>query len=136
VSHDRSLIRATADELWLIADGTAAPFDGDLEDYRSWVEKRRAPPQAAKPAVEKPPRPPSGKKKALLSKQTKLDSELQAAQSALNEIQSQLADPDLYQNSDASVIDLLNSERDTLEQRIATLEETWLELEAALDGVN
>ena len=133
VSHDRSLIRATADELWLVAEGTAVPFDGDLEDYRTWVEKRRAPPQqAAKPAAEKPQRPASGKKKALLSKQTKLDSELQAAQIALNEIQSQLADPDIYQNPDAAVIDLLNSERETLEQRIATLEETWLELEAAL----
>ena len=137
VSHDRSLIRATADELWLVAEGTAVPFDGDLEDYRTWVEGRRAPaPQAAKPAAEKPQRPASGKKKALLSKQTKLDSELRAAQTALNEIQSQLADPDIYQNPDATVIDLLNSERETLEQRITTLEETWLELEAALDNAS
>jgi ATP-binding cassette subfamily F protein 3 len=137
VSHDRSLIRATADELWLVAEGTAVPFDGDLEDYRTWVEGRRTPaPQTAKPLAEKPQRPASGKKKALLSKQTKLDSELQAAQIALNDIQSQLADPDIYQNPDATVIELLNSERETLEQRITTLEETWLELEAGLDNAS
>ncbi len=37
VAHDRHLLRATADELWLVADGKVAPFDGDLDDYRQWV---------------------------------------------------------------------------------------------------
>lgn len=41
VSHDRSLIRAIADELWLVADGNASLFDGDLEDYKTWIETRR-----------------------------------------------------------------------------------------------
>ena len=33
VSHDRSLLRATADELWLVDEGRVMEFDGDLEDY-------------------------------------------------------------------------------------------------------
>ena len=37
VAHDRHLLRATADALWLVADGTVVPFDGDLDDYRDWV---------------------------------------------------------------------------------------------------
>ena len=37
VAHDRHLLRATTDELWLVADGRVAPFDGDLDDYRDWV---------------------------------------------------------------------------------------------------
>jgi ATPase components of ABC transporters with duplicated ATPase domains len=37
VAHDRHLLRATADELWLVADGALALFDGDLDDYRQWV---------------------------------------------------------------------------------------------------
>ncbi len=37
VAHDRHLLRATADELWLVADGALAQFDGDLDDYRQWV---------------------------------------------------------------------------------------------------
>ena len=48
VSHDRSLIRAVADELWLVADGEAKLFDGDLEDYKSWIETRR--PREAAPS--------------------------------------------------------------------------------------
>src|SRR4029077_13057858 len=37
VAHDRHLLRATTDVLWLVADGKVAPFDGDLDDYRDWV---------------------------------------------------------------------------------------------------
>ena len=37
VSHDRFLIEACADQLWLVADGTVKTFDGDMEDYRSLV---------------------------------------------------------------------------------------------------
>ncbi|MBX9773163.1 MAG: ABC-F family ATP-binding cassette domain-containing protein [Xanthobacteraceae bacterium] len=37
VSHDRYLIEACADRLWLVASGQVTPFDGDLDDYRRLV---------------------------------------------------------------------------------------------------
>ena len=37
VSHDRFLIEACADRLWLVGDGTVKPFDGDMDDYRQLV---------------------------------------------------------------------------------------------------
>src|SRR5947208_4598413 len=37
ISHDRYLLDACAERLWLVADGTVAPFDGDLDDYRRLV---------------------------------------------------------------------------------------------------
>ena len=37
ISHDRHLIDASADRLWLVAEGTVAPFDGDMSDYRRLV---------------------------------------------------------------------------------------------------
>src|SRR5580704_18567218 len=37
VSHDRFLLEACADRLWLVADGGVKPFDGDLDDYRRQV---------------------------------------------------------------------------------------------------
>ncbi|WP_332700128.1 ABC-F family ATP-binding cassette domain-containing protein [Bosea sp. (in: a-proteobacteria)] len=37
VSHDRFLIDACADRLWIVGDGTVKNFDGDMEDYRSLV---------------------------------------------------------------------------------------------------
>jgi ATP-binding cassette subfamily F protein 3 len=40
VSHDEHLIELIADRLWLVADGTVRPFEGDLEDYRRLILER------------------------------------------------------------------------------------------------
>jgi ATP-binding cassette subfamily F protein 3 len=37
VSHDRYLLEACADRLWLVADGTVGTYEGDLDDYRRLV---------------------------------------------------------------------------------------------------
>ena len=42
ISHDRYLIEACADRLWLVADGTVVPYEGDLDDYRRLVLGREA----------------------------------------------------------------------------------------------
>ena len=42
VSHDQHLIEACADRLWLVGDGTVAPYAGDLDDYRRLVLGREA----------------------------------------------------------------------------------------------
>ena len=43
VSHDWHLLELAADRLWLVADGTVRPFDGDLDDYRRLVLERAEP---------------------------------------------------------------------------------------------
>jgi ATP-binding cassette, subfamily F, member 3 len=40
VSHDRHLLRAVADDLILVDQGRATPFDGDLDDYARWFTTR------------------------------------------------------------------------------------------------
>jgi ATP-binding cassette subfamily F protein 3 len=135
VSHDRSLIRAVADELWLVADGEAKLFDGDLEDYKSWIEDRRpqetAKAQPAKPRVKSAPKP---NRKSLQSKQGKLESQLATAQAELTAVNRQLADPATYAGTDRDRITELNAAHARLEARVAELEEAWLELEMAIDG--
>ena len=51
VSHDRGLLRSVCDQFWLVADGAVTDFDGDLEDYANWLEKRGS--SAATPAAPK-----------------------------------------------------------------------------------
>jgi len=41
VSHDRYLIEACADQLWVVADGMVTSYDGDLDDYRRAVLSTR-----------------------------------------------------------------------------------------------
>jgi ATP-binding cassette subfamily F protein 3 len=134
VSHDRSLIRAVADELWLVADGEAKLFDGDLEDYKSWIETRRPREAAAQPKQEKPraQNSPKPNRKALQSKQNKLETALAAAQAELATVNQQLADPATYTSPDRDRVNELNAVHARLEAKVAELEESWLELEMAL----
>lgn len=133
VSHDRSLIRAVADELWLVADGDAKLFDGDLEDYKSWIESRRPRETTqAKPVkaavVQKP------NKKALQSKRNKLEAELTKVQTELAEINRQLGDPATYADCSSDFIAGLNARREIVQAKVDELEEGWLELEMALEA--
>ena len=41
VTHDPHLIELVAERLWLVADGTVKPYDGDLDDYRRLLQDRR-----------------------------------------------------------------------------------------------
>ena len=134
VSHDRSLIRAVADELWLVADGEAKLFDGDLEDYKSWIETRRPREAVAQPKQEKPraQSAPKPNRKALQSKQSKLETALATAQAELATVNGQLADPATYASPDRDRISELNAAHARLETKVAELEESWLELEMAL----
>lgn len=136
VSHDRSLVRAVADELWLVADGQAQLLDGDLEDYKQWIEARRAreaeelrsnTPKTQVRTASKP------NKKILLSKQSKLETALTIAQKELAEANRQLADPATYVNCSRNEIDQLSETLVKLEKKVAELEENWLELEMALE---
>ena len=134
VSHDRSLIRAVADELWLVADGEASLFDGDLDDYKSWIEARR-PREAVQAKAVKPAQVAAAKpnKKALQTRRTKLELELNKAQGELTEINGQLGDPDTYANCSNDFIASLNTRREIVQSRVDELEEGWLELELALE---
>src|SRR5690606_3974985 len=37
ITHDTYLAEATADRLWLVKDGKAQPYEGDLSDYKALV---------------------------------------------------------------------------------------------------
>jgi ATP-binding cassette, subfamily F, member 3 len=50
VAHDRHLLKATTDQLWLVADGKLGEFDGDLDDYKEWARAWHA--GSRKPAPE------------------------------------------------------------------------------------
>jgi ATP-binding cassette subfamily F protein 3 len=117
-----------------VADGEAGLFDGDLEDYKTWIETRR-PREAVAAAVAKPAQPAAAKpnRKALQSKQAKLNIALAAAQTELTIVNNKLADPATYDNLPRSEVDKLNVLHATLEQKVAELEESWLELEMAIE---
>ncbi|MEQ1712964.1 MAG: ribosomal protection-like ABC-F family protein, partial [Hyphomicrobium sp.] len=49
ISHDRHLVDATADRLWIVGNGTVKPYDGDMDSYRAELLSQRG--ARARPAV-------------------------------------------------------------------------------------
>src|SRR5690606_7453303 len=104
ISHDRHLIEATADRLWLVRDGTVAPYDGDLSDYRALITggatDRREKREADKASKAERRREAAQRRAALepLAKQIKATEALiSRLRDRLDGIEDKLADPALYE---------------------------------------
>jgi ATP-binding cassette, subfamily F, member 3 len=142
VSHDRHLLRTTADELFLVADGAVKPFDGDLDDYAAWLGKQRAapPPTKRKPtsgaasdgsaadrqALQEQRRP-------LLKENEKLEKQLAGWQTEKALLDTRLADPALYASSDKTLLEGLLKRQKELAGQIERAETRWLEIHDALE---
>ena len=134
VSHDRSLIRAVADELWVVADSNVHLFDGDLDDYKDWLEKRRDNgTDKAKPKKQSQTKSATANKRSMLTQQTKIEAALAGVQQELAALNLQLSDPAIYANASREVISELNLKRSELEKKIDALEANWLELESLME---
>ncbi len=125
VSHDRHLLRATTEQLLIVAAGRVRAFDGDLDDYReSLLKVKPARPEPVKRAEpgrkpEPPKKPPSSRLKRLEEKMAKLN-----ARKA--EIERQLGDPATYQDGEA--VKKLLIDRAYVAKELEELEAQWLAL--------
>ncbi len=134
ISHDRHLIEATADRLWLVKDGTVAPFDGDMSDYRTEVTggaaDRRQKREADKSSKADKRREAAARRAALepLAKQIRATEGLiERTRKRLDAVEDELANPVLYEK-DPIKATRLAKERSELATTIARQEEIWLEL--------
>lgn len=59
ITHDIFLAEGTADQLWLVKDGKAKPYDGDLSDYRALVLSADRAPKEVGVEVKAAPAKPS-----------------------------------------------------------------------------
>ncbi len=149
ISHDPSLIALTADRLWLVADGTCKPFDGDLEDYRRLLlDKGRAEARGARPQDETAATPAAGREvrkeqrrsaaeiRQVLApfrkRMERLEKEMAELSKRKTGLETKLADPNLYAGDVAAAtklqIDLAWVERD-----LARVEEEWLTAAAEME---
>lgn len=139
ISHDRHLIEATVDRLWLVNNGTVAPFDGDLEDYRSIIvqssrKKDEKQQTAAEEAVSKSDqRKANAEKRASLAPLKKRINEAEAQTAKLEKLIAaldvELADPALYEKSPAKAAEKAKQRSDAA-TKLSQLEELWLEISA------
>ncbi|MBO9355254.1 ATP-binding cassette domain-containing protein [Bordetella petrii] len=153
VSHDRHLLRTTVDSFWIVADGQVREFDGDLEDYRDWLNTRNAETRAEARA-ESAAREPEGAavdrktqrrleaeqrqklaalRKPLQARLGKVETEMDVLRTRLQALDALIADADLYSDARRAERQQVMAEHGDLAKRMAALEETWLELQTSLD---
>ena len=138
VSHDRYLLEACADRLWLVAGGRVTPYDGDLDDYRRLVLS------GEKTGVAKPPpqidrgdvRRAAAEKRAETAPLRKRvqEAELKIAQLTrqLGKLDATLGDGSLYATDPARAAELSKT-RANVVAAIAQAEEEWLPTSSALE---
>ncbi|HTZ00286.1 MAG TPA: ATP-binding cassette domain-containing protein [Rhodocyclaceae bacterium] len=144
VSHDRHLLRTTCDELWLVADGRASPFDGDLDDYADWLAGRRTAQRApATPSAAKATRRQETaarqarleRRRPLLKEAEKLEQRLSGWQGEKTLVDQRLADPALYAGAERELLAGLLKRQAELAAAIETAEHRWLEIHEALEAL-
>ena len=144
ITHDRSLMELVADRLWLAADGTIAPFEGDMEDYARFVLERarnggRAPSQVVEEKAPPPPVAPPPRKAKVPSGPARRRAEtaearLAKAASDLAVIDRALTDPSTFAGDPGRAAEL-GRRRDRAQAEVDAAELEWLEAQEAYDAV-
>ena len=141
VSHDRHLLEATADRLWLVADGKVKPFDGDLDDYRRAVlSERSGGTSEAKTENASPSRSDvrraAAEKRAETAPLRKRVKDAEAAIARLTKelaaVDGKLADGELFAREPEQAGALAKT-RAELTRALAAAEEEWLSAMGALE---
>jgi len=139
ISHDRHLIEATADRLWLVRNGTVKSYDGDMESYRALLLEERG----ARTAERRDDRS-DGDAKASRTDQRRAAAEKRAELAPLKKtmvaaeklvekltkeiaaLDALLADPALY-TQDPARAQGAAQQRGQLSKQLGEAEESWLQ---------
>ena len=133
ISHDRNLLEAVVDRLWLVDKGSVTTYDGSLEDYRALqLEKNRS--NRKQNTGEADSRKQSRKDTAEARKRLAplkkayeaLEGKISKAKSRLPLIDKELSVSDIFTKAPDKAVKL-GQERARLIRVIETLEMEWLE---------
>jgi ATP-binding cassette subfamily F protein 3 len=136
VSHDRYLIEACADQLWVVADHTVTSFEGDLDDYRRMVLSARGMRASARDrevnGSDKAARSKPEKRIPLKQKISEAEAEIERINGIIAKIDAALALPDLFKRDPKQAAQLAKA-RAAAEGALQRAEEAWLAASSQYD---
>lgn len=142
ISHDRHLVEATVDRLWLVRDGGVENFDGDLDDYKTMIlsgeisgtqgqrDKREAQPKINKAEQRKIAAQRRIEYAPLAKKIKEAEAIVEKYQSTIKHIEANFAHVGL----DAARTVQLGKDRTDTHNKLAVAEEAWLKLSEDYDA--
>jgi len=148
VSHDRHLLRSVTDSLLLVDSGAVQPFDGDLDDYRQWlIDQSRTEndsgdtssgDNSAAARKERKRREAEQRQqlKPLRQKLGKAEKQMERLQQRRAELETQLSDPDIYNDEQKEQLKRLLQEKGDVDSELADAEEEWLVVSEELEQLS
>jgi ATP-binding cassette subfamily F protein 3 len=140
ISHDRYLIEACVDRLWLVADGTVKPYNDDIETYRQSLlgrgpkdgAKRKGPATDEKSVARRSAAEQRKLLKPLRDEVSRWEKEADRLRGVIEVIDKGLAAPGLYEKDPKTATDL-QIKRAKAVELLDTAETNWLEAEEKLE---
>jgi ATP-binding cassette subfamily F protein 3 len=143
ISHDRHLVEATADRLWVVKNGTVSNYDGDMESYRAELlsERGAGAGRAANTGVGDDRVDRSAQRRVAAQKRQQLaplkkmmqdaEKRVEKLTAEIVKIDEQLGDPQLY--ADAQRTQKITLERGMIAKKLAEAEEQWMAATASFE---
>jgi ATP-binding cassette, subfamily F, member 3 len=146
ISHDRHLVEATADRLWVVRGGTVSNYDGDMDSYRSELLAERSlqsrPQNANGASATAAPRTDRAEQRRASAERraqlAPLKKAVQAHEKSVEKLTSEvakldavLANPKLY--DDPKKAQSITMERGQIAKKLAAAEEAWMAAAAELE---
>ncbi|MEM8825392.1 MAG: ABC-F family ATP-binding cassette domain-containing protein [Pseudomonadota bacterium] len=137
VSHDRHMVELVADRLVLVADGTARPYDGTLDDYTDLVlgrterDKTPAPRAKARKQDRKAAQKQRNAEKAIRLEIRDLETDAERLTKKVATLDKALLDPAII--ADAAATADLMKQRGEVAGKLETVEAAWTAKAEELD---
>ncbi|GBD49045.1 ABC-F family ATP-binding cassette domain-containing protein [Methylopila sp. Yamaguchi] len=136
ISHDRHLLDATADRLWVVGGGGVEPFDGDLDDYRKYILSAEGSGKSKKvgkgTGMSSEPAPKRIDVGALKKKIASLEELMATCDQEMARIDAELTANGGFPGKPQKAA-ALGAKRAEVERAKAEAEETWLEASASIE---
>ncbi|MEG3765525.1 ATP-binding cassette domain-containing protein [Alteromonas sp. 14N.309.X.WAT.G.H12] len=141
VSHDRFLLSSVCEDFYLVDSGSAEPFNGDLDDYRQWILAQQPNDKDNKEEKPKIDRKAEKRREAEFRQSVaplkkaieKHEKAMEKVSLALSEVETELADPALYDDTNKARLLALLEKQTTLKQQMDDHEAAWLEAQETIE---
>ncbi len=144
VSHDRYLLRTVTDNFFLVANQKVQPFEGDLDDYKNWLNEQKnitlsSQENGTEVNSKKENRRNQAEKRQKIRPfhlaLKKVENELEKLQNEKVEIEHQLTDTTLYESGQKIKLKEMLQLKAEFDKRILTAESLWFEASEQLEQV-
>lgn len=144
VSHDRHMLRSVTDQLYLVANGTTSVFDGDLDDYRLWLNEQKLLSNANtsnsvsstgvnKKEQRKLDADRRKKLKPFYDALKKADKALEKYHLQQKDLENKLADTSLYDDANKATLKQVLQDKAQVDSDLEATEIEWMEISEQLE---